>query len=185
MEREDIITELIKAVKEGKEDAFRQLYEMTSKRVFNYLYRLVNDKHAAEDLLMETFTEVWKSSTRFRAESRGSTWMIGIARNRAMNTLRNRKIKEYDIDENLEDLPQQMHKCTEAETSALLEKALNRLPSAHREALDLIFLQGMVYEDVARITGVPLNTVKSRVFYAKEKLKNIFVSMGIAKNDVL
>ena len=185
MYKQDIITELVKAVPEGDEVVFKELYEITNKRVFNYLYRLVNDKHIAEDILMETFIEVWKSAKTFRAESRGLTWMIGIARNRAMNKLRDGKIKGYGIDENIEDLPKQMHSCGEIETSAILEQALNCLPLIHREVLDLIFLQEMQYEDVAFVTGVPLNTVKSRVFYAKEKLKNIFISMGIKKDDIL
>ncbi|MEW6570219.1 MAG: sigma-70 family RNA polymerase sigma factor [Nitrospirota bacterium] len=185
MDKEDIITELVLAVPQGDEGVFKKLYEITNKRVFNYLYRLVHDKNMAEDLLMETFTEVWRSAKRFRAESKGLTWMIGIARNRAMNMLRNRKIKEYDINEHMEDLSEQSHNCEEAETSAVLEQALNKLPAIHREVLDLIFMQGMVYKDVALITGVPLNTVKSRVFYAKENLKNILVSMGIAEDDLL
>jgi RNA polymerase sigma-70 factor (ECF subfamily) len=185
MEKDDLITELVKAVPEGNEDAFRQLYEITNKKVYNYLYRLTHDQQKAEDLLMETFTEVWKSAKGFRAESRGLTWMIGIARNRAMNSFRAGKIREEDIDEHLEDPPTQIQNYEGAETAVIIEDALNRLPSTHREILDLIFLQGIVYEDVARITGIPLNTVKSRVFYAKEKLKNIFVSMGIEKDDLL
>ena len=185
MEKDELITELVKAVPGGNEDAFRQLYEITNKRVFNYLYRLTHNQHMAEDLLMETFTEVWKSAKGFRAEAKGFTWMIGIARNRAMNTLRDKKIREEDIDEHLEDPLTQKQNFTRSETAAIIENALNRLPSIHREVLDLIFLQEIVYEDVARITGVPLNTVKSRVFYAKEKLRNIFVSMGIAKDDLL
>lgn len=185
MNKEDFITELIKAVPKGDEDAFRQLYDITHKRVFNYLYRLVNEQQMAEDILMETFTEVWKSAKKFRNESAGFTWMIGIARNRAMNTLRSRKTRGQSIDDHMEYPPEQVQNCTEAETSFILEQALNCLPSIHREVLDLIFLQGMTYEDVSRITRVPLNTVKSRVFYAKEKLKNTFVSMGIAKDDLL
>jgi RNA polymerase sigma-70 factor (ECF subfamily) len=185
MEKDDIITELVKAVPGGDEDAFRQLYEMTNRKVYNYLYRMVNNQHMAEDLLIETFTEVWKSARGFRAESKGLTWMIGIARHRAMNALRGNRNREDDIDDNIEDPPAQMNTCAASEAAVILETALNRLPPTHREVLDLIFFQGLVYEDVARVTGIPLNTVKTRVFYAKDKLKGILSSMGIAKDDLV
>ncbi len=185
MDKGDVITDLVKAVPGGDEDAFRQLYDLTNKSIYSYLYRMVNNQHMAEDLLIDTFTEVWRSAKGFRGESKGLTWMIGIARNRAMNALREKRNREDDIDENIEDPPEQMKHCAASENAAILQTALNRLPSTHREVLDLIFFQGLVYEDVARIMGIPLNTVKSRVFYAKDKLKGILSSMGIAKDDLV
>jgi RNA polymerase sigma-70 factor, ECF subfamily len=177
---------LVRAVGKGDAQAFEQLYEATNKRVFQYLCRFTNDRHLAEDLTMDTYTEVWKSAGRFRGESKVATWMIGIARNMAMNEFRkNGKIKLQELDEDITDPPAQFHACAGTETTKILAEALNRLPVSHREILDLVFLQGMNYEDISQIVDIPLNTVKTRVFYAKEKLRNALRFMGVTKDDLI
>ncbi len=96
--RQDL--ELLKRISGGDEKAFRQLYDLTHKEVFFYLYRLVHGKQAAEDILVETYTEVWRCAKKFKGRSRGITWMMWIARNLAMNELG--KFKKHD---NIDDLP--------------------------------------------------------------------------------
>jgi RNA polymerase sigma-70 factor (ECF subfamily) len=177
---------LVRDVGKGDAQAFEQLYETTNKKVFQYLCRFTNDRHLAEDLTMDTYTEVWKSAGRFRGESKVATWMIGIARNMAMNEFRkNGKIKIQELDEDITDPPEQFHACAGKETTQILAEALNRLPISHSEILDLVFLQGMNYEDISRIVDIPLNTVKTRVFYAKEKLRNALRFMGVTKDDLI
>jgi len=177
---------LLKDVGKGDAQAFEQLYETTHKRVFQYLCRFTNDRHLAEDLTMDTYAEVWKSAGRFRGESKVATWMIGIARNMAMNEFRkNSRIKMQELDEDITDPPEQFHACAGTETAHILAEALNRLPISHREILDLVFLQGMNYEDISKIIDIPLNTVKTRVFYAKEKLRNALRFMGVTKDDLI
>jgi RNA polymerase sigma-70 factor (ECF subfamily) len=177
---------LLRDVGKGDANAFEQLYETTNKKVFQYLCRFTNDHHLAEDLTMDTYAEVWKSAGRFRGESRVATWMIGIARNMAMNEFRkNNRIRIQELDEDITDPPEQFHVCAGTETTQILTDALNRLPVRHREILDLVFLQDMNYEDISQIVDIPLNTVKTRVFYAKEKLRDILRLMGVAKDDVI
>lgn len=177
---------LIRDVGKGDAEAFEQLYETTHKRVFQYLCRFTNDRYLAEDLTMDTYAEVWKSAGRFRGESKVATWLIGIARNMAMNEFRkNNKMKTQELDEGMSNPPAQFHACVGTETAQILAEALNRLPISHREILDLVFLQGMNYEDISQIVGIPLNTVKTRVFYAKEKLRDALRSMGVAKDDLI
>ena len=170
----------------GDAQAFEQLYEATNKRVFQYLCRFTNDRYLAEDLTMDTYAEVWKSAGRFRGESKVATWMIGIARNMAMNEFRkNNKMRTQELDEGMSEPPAQFHACAGTETTEILAEALNRLPISHREILDLVFLQGMNYEDISHIVDIPLNTVKTRVFYAKEKLRNTLRFMGVTKDDLI
>ena len=177
---------LLKDVGKGDANAFEQLYETTNKKVFQYLCRFTNDRHLAEDLTMDTYAEVWKSAVRFRGESKVATWMIGIARNMAMNEFRkNGRVKIQELDEEITGPPEQFHACAGTETTRILAEALNRLPVRHREILDLVFLQDMNYEDISQIVDIPLNTVKTRVFYAKEKLRNVLRFMGVAKDDVI
>jgi len=167
------------------ENAFRQLYDITHKKVFHYLYRMVNNQHMAEDLLIETYTEVWKTAKNYRSLAKVSTWIIGIARNMAMNEFRKNPTKESELDEDTPFPAHQFIDCKNAEASKILEDALNRLSVKHREVLDLVFLQGMNYEDVSHIIQVPVNTVKTRVFYAKENLKRTLTQMGIEKDDLI
>jgi len=169
---------------EGDEDSFARLYEISSRRVFQYLCRLTHNQAMAEDILLDTYTEVWRSARKFRGYSRVLTWITGIARNLTLNEFRRRKMIECEIDEEIASPPGQFSECANAEISQLLEKALDRLPAKQREALDLLFMQGMRYEDISRIMDIPVNTVKTRVFYAKEKLKNILALMGVKRSDL-
>ena len=104
----------------------------------------------------------------------------------AMNEFRkNNKMRTQELDEGMSDPPEQFHACAGKETTQILAEALNHLPGSHREILDLVFLQGMNYEDISRIVDIPLNTVKTRVFHAKEKLRNALRLMGVTKDDLI
>ncbi len=92
--------ELLERISKGDEGAFRQLYDQTHKQVYFYLYRLVHRREMAEDILMETYTGVWRCANKFKGRSRVATWMLGIARNLAMNELG--KFKKH---EDLDDFP--------------------------------------------------------------------------------
>jgi RNA polymerase sigma-70 factor (ECF subfamily) len=185
MTEEDIIAGLIVDISEGSEDAFRQLYSETNEKVFRYLYRCTNSREISEDLLIDTYAEVWKSAKNFRGKSKVSTWIIGIARNLTMNEFRKNKIKDCDLAEEELFLPPDQHrKSSISETAEILEEALNRLPLKHREILDLVFLQEMRYEEISQVMNIPVNTVKTRVFHAKDKLRDILGHMGISKDDL-
>ena len=185
MDERDLEERLIKDISRGAEDAFKELYEATCKKVFRYLFMLTNNQQMAEDVLIETYTEVWRSAKKYKGHSKVLTWIIGIARNLAMNEFRKGRIKECEMDEDVAYPPDQFSGCVEAETSEILEKALGQLPVKHREVFDLVFLQGMRYEDISKIMDIPVNTIKTRVFYAKEKLKNILKAMGFVRDDLI
>lgn len=177
--------ELIGLIAKGDEDAFEQLYAITHKKVFRYLYRLTNNQQTAEDIMIETYAETWKSARKFRGRSKVLTWIIGIARNLAMNEFRKQKVNECDIEEFQDQLSTQAVQADVSGTEELLAKAINKLSPKHREVLDLVFFQGMKYEEVAQITGASLNTVKTRIFYAKEELRKILKGMGIEKDGLI
>lgn len=176
--------ELMKRISEGDENAFKELFEETHKKVYSYLFRLFKDKNLTEDTLVDTYTEVWRNSGHFRGEARLLTWIIGIARNLAMN-----KFKELKFHECIDDLPNILTYSFSPETEitekrALIKEALSKLSIKHREVLDLVFFQEMTYKEVSKILKIPVNTVKTRVFYAKEELKNILKKMGVRENEI-
>jgi RNA polymerase sigma-70 factor, ECF subfamily len=181
-EQEEI--SLMRRVSSGDEEAFRKIYDATCRKVFQYLYRLTKDHNLAEDIASATYLEVWKSAKSFRGDSKVLTWMMGIARNLAMNEFRKGRWREQELDENIVDPPEQFHICASAEVTHILGEALDRLPVIHREILDLVFLQGMNYEEISRLTDIPVNTVKTRVFYGKDKLRTMLSLMGVTKDDI-
>ncbi len=182
---EDVIAGHIVDISKGSEDAFRQLYDATNVKVFRYLCRLTNDREIAEDLLIDTYTEVWKSAMKFQGKSKVLTWIVGIARNLTMNEFRKNRIKECDLTEDGFSRPAEQHRIySVSETAEILGEALNLLSLKHREILDLVFLQEMGYEEISQVMGIPVNTVKTRVFYAKDKLREALVRMGISKDEL-
>ncbi len=176
---------LIKRVAREDRHAFNEFYQLTHKRVYRYLYRILRDEQMAEDVLIETYTEVWRSARRFRGDSQVLTWVIGIARNLAMNLARKKKINELDIDSVHNQLVVQAHCVEESERAELIARAIDLISANHREVLDLVFFQEFTYKEISQLIGIPVNTVKTRVFYAKEELRNTLKDMGIEKDDIL
>ncbi len=175
--------ELMRRISDGDEEAFRELYDLTHKKIYFYLYHLVHGKQMAEDVLVEAYSEVWRCAKQFKGNSAVTTWIIGIARNLAMNELG--KVKRH---EDIEDFPNLsdgvMPDPEPMDRQRLLKKAMAELPVKHREILDLVFFHDLTYPEVSQMLDIPMNTVKTRVFYAKETLKNALSGMGVKKDDL-
>lgn len=179
----DELLELLRASAENDQKAFRQLYDLTHKKIHFFVCRILNDTQLAEDVVVETYTAVWKSANHFKGQSKVQTWMFGIARNLAMN-----KLKKKRPEHTLEDFP---HLTTDGgldiarmDRKAVIAKGMLQLSAKHREVLDLSFLQGFKYSEMADILGVSVNTVKTRVFHAKKALHQCIEKMGVKKDDL-
>lgn len=183
IEQSEQIT-LVRRISQGDEQAFHDLYEATCRRVFHYLCRLTQDRHLAEDLAADTYVAVWKSSGKFRGDSQVITWIIGIARNIAMNEFRKNRRQEQELNEEIMTEASQFNNCATTESVQLLTDAINRLPVLQREIIDLVFMQGMNYEEISTIIDIPVNTVKTRVFHAKKKLRNTLHILGVKQDDI-
>jgi RNA polymerase sigma-70 factor (ECF subfamily) len=175
---------LLQETAHGDGDALRYLYDRLGQRVFRYIFRLVGDHQKAEDLTIDTFTEVWRSAGKFRGDALVSTWVIGIARNLTMSDLRRNRVPMEELDDSFSYDPDPLQICAGGEQERLVKEALWRLPVIHREVLDLVFMQEMNYEQIACIVSIPVNTVKTRVFHAKAKLREILENMGVNRDDV-
>ncbi len=174
---------LLKKISQGDERAFEALYKTTSQKTFFYLLRRLGGKDLAEDVLAETYTQVWKSAKKFRGQSSAGTWIIGIARNMAMKALR-KTGPTVSIEERSEPADENPSILETMDRTDFLAKAISRLSPDHREVLDLVFYCQMSYPEVSKTVGIPVNTVKTRVFHAKKRMGEIFRSMGITKNDI-
>jgi len=173
---------LIGLVAKGDKDAMRLLFARHNVRVFRFLIRMVGNEATAEDLLNEVFVHVWRTADRFEARSQVSTWILGIARYKALTALRSRSFDELDdevaesIEDSADDPETTMQK---TERSAILQACLAQLSSAHREVVDLVYYHEQSIEEVARIIGVPQNTVKTRVFHARKRIAELMAAQGL------
>jgi RNA polymerase sigma-70 factor, ECF subfamily len=175
---------LIGLIAAGDKNAMRALFVRHSARVFRFLLRIVDNAATAEDLASETFIEVWRQAGRFEARSKASTWLLGIARHKALSALRQRRFDRLDDDafalvpDPADDPEADAQRQSRA---AVLRDCLRQLPPAQRELLDLIYYHEQSIADVARIVGVPENTVKTRAFYARKRVAELMAKRGIER----
>ncbi len=171
----------------GDENAFRELYDLTNKAVYFYLYRLLKDRESAEDVQIDVFTQVWKGAKKFKGKSKVTTWIFGIARNLAMNELRKRK---YHV--NIDDYPEmtqdnstdQGPDLEAMDQKKIIKNAMSKISSKHQEVLDLVFFHEMNYQEISDTLHVSVNTVKTRVFYAKSAFKKKLKQLRVYDDDI-
>jgi RNA polymerase sigma factor (sigma-70 family) len=171
---------LVQAVARGERRAFEQLYALFFRPLSGYLLRMVRDSSLVEELVDDTFFEAWKHAARFRGDSKLSTWLFGIARNRALNALRALKPVHDELeDEQLfaDSAQAPDRQASRRQTAQALAGALADLPADQREALELVLHQGLSYEEAAQVLRAPLNTVKTRVFHARRKLREALADL--------
>jgi RNA polymerase sigma-70 factor (ECF subfamily) len=173
---------LIGRIANGDRLAMQVLHARHHVRVFRFVVRLVRDEATAEDLISEVFLDVWRQAGRFEGRSAVSTWMLAIARFKALSALRRRPDQELDeetagaIEDPSDDPAAALEK---KDKSTMLRKCLTGLSAEHREIIDLVYYHEKSVEEVAEIVGIPENTVKTRMFYARKRLAELVKAAGI------
>jgi RNA polymerase sigma-70 factor (ECF subfamily) len=173
---------LIGRIAAGDKLAMQVLFARHHVRVYRFVLRLVRNETLAEDLISEVFLDVWRQAGKFEARSAVSTWLLAIARFKALSTLRKRSEEELDEDaaaaiEDPGDDPEVA--VQKKDKSAVLRKALAVLSLDHREIIDLVYYHEKSVEEVAEIVGIPENTVKTRMFYARKQLSELLKAAGV------
>jgi len=173
---------LIEAIAAGDRLAMKVLFARHNVRVYRFALRLAGNATVAEDLVSEVFLEVWRQAERFEGRSQVSTWLLAIARYKALSALRSRSSEQLDDDtaammEDDSDNPEQA--LEKKDTSAALRKCLTQLSPAHREIIDLVYYHEKSIAEVAEIVNVPANTVKTRMFYARKRIAELLSAEGI------
>ena len=178
---------LLDAIAEGDKQALQVLFGRHHVRVYRFVLRFLNDETAAEDMVSEVFLDVWRQAERFERRSRVSTWLLAIARNKALSVLRRRSTEELDeqVAEFIED-PSDSPEVTmqKKQQSSVLQDCLTQLSPAHREIVDLVYYHEKTVEEVAEIIGVPANTVKTRMFYARKRISELMTAKGLDRAAV-
>ena len=159
--------ELWQLIRSGDDRAFDSFYRANAERLQAFLRRVVGNQQAAEDLMQETFTQIWRRPNGFEPE-RGSlrTYLFGIGRKRAAEWWRKQGPRASEAEES-------ESRCA-TETASAVNEALQKLPEEQRTLLWLREVEGQSYAELAQILAIPVGTVRSRLFAAREALRKIW-----------
>lgn len=181
--------ELVKTAIAGREASFEELVRRYQRPIAAYVYRMIGDYDAALDLTQEVFIKVYNSLARYRSEFKFSTWIYKIAHNAAIDHLRRYAVREQAVtsgfDTERRDTPVEGRRLTPEQESerkerrSEVEMVVEMLPRAYRELIVLRHSHDLSYDEIAEVTGLPLGTVKNRLFRAREAMRDLLVKRGI------
>lgn len=181
--------ELVAIAVTGFDNSFEELVRRYQRPISAYVYRMVGNYESALDLTQEIFIKVYNSLSRYRAEFKFSTWIYKIAHNAAVDHLRRSSTREQSLVAGTEgdsfDLAIESSSLTPEQESERkerrgeIESVVRALPANYRELVILRHSQDLSYEEIVEVTGLPLGTVKNRLFRAREMMRQQFVDKGI------
>ena len=160
--------------------AFETLYHRYYRRLFVYLFKITRRADLVEELVNDVMMVVWQSASRFDGVSRPSTWILGIAYRKALKALSRRKEPVEEPSRPFERVvegPERLMVRREAATA--LGRALAHLNPEQRAVVELTYYFGYNYREIAGILGCPVNTVKTRMFHARRRLKDVLPERGL------
>lgn len=169
-------------VAKQRESGLRALHARHATRLLRFVLRLVRNEAVAEEVVNETFVDVWRNAERFRGGASVSTWLMAVARNKAIDRLRRRGEEplEDGAAERLEDESDDPETIlAKSDKGALMRRMIDRLTPIHREIVDLVYYHERSVAEASTILDIPEATVKTRMFYARKELRRLFEEAGI------
>jgi RNA polymerase sigma-70 factor (ECF subfamily) len=181
--QEESDLDLLLASAAGGSAAFERLYGRYERRVYNYVRTFVRQPAVAEEVVIDTMTAVWHGARNCSRTSRVSTWIFGIARHKALDAVRaaarhDGQVALNQADEIIDTAADPLAATQEQRQALLIRQAMTQLSDDHQEILRLAFYEDLPYEEIAALLSIPDNTVKTRVFYAKQQLKRCLDRLG-------
>jgi RNA polymerase sigma-70 factor (ECF subfamily) len=172
---------LLKRIAEGDKAAMHIMFARHRVRVFRFIQGMVRNAAIADDLVSQVFLDVWRSANKFEMRARVSTWLLSIARFKALSALRVRSHENIDQDDvagivDAADTPEVA--LDRKETNAVLRACIDKLSPAHREIIDLVYYHEQSVAEASVIVGIPVATVKSRMFFARKYLARMLMNAG-------
>jgi RNA polymerase sigma-70 factor (ECF subfamily) len=178
---------LLRRVANADRKAFETLYHLYYRRLFAYLFKLTRRADLVEEVLNDVMFAIWTGAARFDGRSRPSTWIFGIAYHKALKALarqasagtatasddQGREVEEVATGEGPQSLLERR------EVATTLGKALGALSAEHRAVVELTYYYELSYGEIAEIVGCPVNTVKTRMFHARRRLKELLPALGL------
>jgi RNA polymerase sigma-70 factor, ECF subfamily len=177
---------VVKRIADGDEAALAILYDRWSQAVYSLIAHLLKDADGAEDVVEETFWQVWQRASSYDA-SRGTvrTWILTIGRSRALDRVRSRKRNREDFTTDLtlvrDPRSDPAQEAEGAERRQLVYSALSELPEEQRRALELAYFRGLTQAEISEFLGEPLGTIKTRMRLGMQKLRDRLVGLREAR----
>lgn len=181
--------ELVQTAIAGREASFEELVRRYQRPIAAYVYRMVGDYDAALDLTQEVFIKVYNSLSRYRSEFKFSTWIYKIAHNAAIDHLRRYAVREHALAGEFDGEPRIVsiesrrltpeQESERAERRLEIESVVDELSPAYRELIVLRHSHDLSYDEIAEVTGLPLGTVKNRLFRARDAMRELLLRRGI------
>jgi len=174
---------LLKAIAARDEAALAQLYDRYDRILFGLLMRILNNREEAEDVLQETFLQIWRKAADFD-ESRGRpfTWLVTLARSRAIDRLRTlasrERVAEAGAREVSEEVSDAATDALKSEQRGLVSDALAKLPDEQKRPIMLAYFDGLTQTEIATRLGAPLGTVKTRMRTGMIRLRELLAGQG-------
>jgi RNA polymerase sigma-70 factor, ECF subfamily len=174
---------LIARIATGDRLAMHAFFARHKTRVYRFILRLIGDAASCDDLTSEVFLAVWRRADKFRGRAAASTWLLAIARFKALEELRRRRDTAPDPEELDANDPAADPEASWADKhrGAILRKCLGALSREHRTIIDLVYYHEKSVQEVAAIVGIPCATVKTRMFYARKKLATLLAAQGVTR----
>jgi RNA polymerase sigma-70 factor (ECF subfamily) len=175
---------LVARIADGDQLAMRTLYGRHRVRVYRFIRQMVKNPATAEDLVSDVFLDVWRHAGRFEHRSLVATWLLSIARHKALSALRKKREDELDPDmahaiPDSADDPEAA--IARKDRGAALRQCLTKLSPEHREIITLVYYHERSVEEVSDIVGIPRSTVKTRMFYARKRLAELLATEGYSR----
>jgi RNA polymerase sigma-70 factor (ECF subfamily) len=175
--------DLIEGIAAGDRAAMQVLFARHSVRVYRFSLRLICDEAIAEEVVSDVFLEVWRKAGVFESRSQVTTWLLGITRHKAIAMLRRRPTETLDdraVESIVDTADDPETGLRREQQSSIFINCLANLSPDHREIIDLVYYHHKTIDEIAAIMRVPRNAVKSRMFYARQKLAELLGVGGIA-----
>jgi RNA polymerase sigma-70 factor, ECF subfamily len=174
--RDELLARLMARVARQDEAALAELYRQVSRTICAFALRRLSDPVLADEIVVETMYEVWRHGHRFAGQSRVTTWVLGIARHKILDRLRQRgnshcETLGEEAEEVADDSPDFYVRLAERQQAAQIALCLEALPEEQRECIHLVFYEDLALAEIAEIQGCPTNTVKTRLFHARRKIR--------------
>ncbi len=175
--RDEILARLLARVARQDEAALAEMYRQISQTICAFALRRLSDPVMADEIVVETMYEVWRHGHRFAGQSRVTTWVLGIARHKILDRLRQRGNSHFEtLGEEAEavadDSPDIYLHLAKRQEAAQIALCMDALPEEQRECIHLVFYQDLALAEIAEIQSCPTNTVKTRLFHARRKIRD-------------
>ncbi len=173
---------LINQVAAKDRQAFEVLYRRYYQRLYGYLYKLLQRQEMVEEVINDVMMVVWHDAARFHHRSKPSTWIFGIAYNKGRKAFARLARSSGEVSSAEPEVVQNDNpECSlsRKETMQALAQALQTLSPEHRSVIELAFIEGFSYREIAEIVECPVNTVKTRMFHARKRLEQYLATLDV------